>query len=154
MPFYSLPPRVCVCSLQGPACKYPCLLLIPDKKVNQIKPEAKRAPTQRILPRGLIPSLFLTGIILMFVRPDAPRSRLLSQFASLDRDKGGRGSHPRGCSFGSVHGRAWHRDFRTLGISEQRVQQNEDDTAHPMRPPASSSHALFSLDVQDSPWLV
>lgn len=63
-------------------------------------------------------------------------------------------SHPRGCGFGSVHGRAWHRDFRTQGISEQRVQQNEDDTAHPTHPPASSSHALFSLDVQDSPRLV
>lgn len=50
-------------------CKYSCLLLIPDKKANQIKPEAKLASPQKIFPPALIAPVFLTGIILMGVHP-------------------------------------------------------------------------------------
>lgn len=52
-------------------CKYSCLPLIPDKKANQIKPEAKLASPQKIFPPALIAPLFLTGIILMGVHPSS-----------------------------------------------------------------------------------
>lgn len=133
---------VCV-SLKGPVCKYSCLPLIPDKKGNQIKPEAKLASPQKIFPPALIAPLCLTGIILMGIHPSSRLTVPEWVNAAVSRGKRWRACWvvgreaillPPPCLLAASHGAFGFPDAQSSSLSNAAMSQRIRSSL-----PASSS---------------